>query len=185
MDPDGETEEIPNWNIIAKYEGIKNHTVIEKYLVDNHGGKAEVPILGAGIEEGTDGRADYINGNEIYEIKPISQWKKSEGKSQLQKYVDNYSDNARKGTSLLTELNGKKIGNITYSIPGIGKITKSVSLITFPTSDQAGMIYYKSTIDSDLSPLKQNALNFSKALGNSAKATLIILLGVAGSMAFN
>ena len=165
-DPDGRTEDIPDWNILAKWEGATVHAKVEAYLLSHHGEAAEVPVIGGGKKEGSDGRADYIHGNEVYEIKPITQHALTEGNQQLQKYVDNINvpGEAVKGTSLLAELNGKSVGDITYNFPGICTYTKSYRLVTFKDPSQAGMIYYAERSRVDFSPLKQTVTDTANAL---------------------
>ena len=174
VDPDGRTEEIPDWNVVAKWEGTKAHAKIEGYLMSRYGGIAEVPVPGGGKEENTDGRADYVNGNEFYEIKPITQRLLPDGKNQLQKYVDNTDvAGAKKGTSLLGVLNGKEVGSITYTVPGVCTYTKSYRLVTFKDDpSQAGMIYYAQKGKVDYEPLKETAVQASKALKTTAEYAL-------------
>ena len=38
VDPDGRIEEIPDWNVVAKWEGTKVHAKIEAYLISKFGG---------------------------------------------------------------------------------------------------------------------------------------------------
>ncbi len=186
-DPDGRTEEIPYWNIVAKWEGTIAHAKIETYLIRKFGGISEVPISGGGKKENTDGRVDYVNGNEFYEIKPITQRLLPDGKNQLQKYIDN-SDviGAKKGTSLLGEINGKGIDSVTYTIPGVCKYTKSYRLVTFKDDpSQAGMIYYAQQGKVDYTPLKETAVETSKALGNATKYAVAGFVMIFFSLAFN
>ena len=186
VDPTGMTDDISEWNIVAKWEGTMVHTKTETYLLSRFGGKAEVKIPNAGKKEGTDGRADYVNGNEIYEIKPITQQAKTEGKQQLQKYVDNYPDSgAKKGTSLLAAINGKSIGDITVKIPGVCNYTKSYRLITFTDPSEAGMIYYADQKKLDFSPLKQTAVESVRAAGKVILAIGGVVAGTVGSFVFN
>ena len=186
VDPTGMTDDISEWNIVAKWEGTMVHTKTETYLLSRFGGKAEVKIPNAGKKEGTDGRADYVNGNEIYEIKPITQQAKTEGKQQLQKYVDNYPDSgAKKGTSLLAAINGKSIGDITVKIPGVCNYTKSYRLITFTDPSEAGMIYYADQKKLDFSPLKQTAVESIRAAGKVILAVGGVVAGAVGSFVFN
>ena len=138
------------------------------------GGAAEFLIPGGGKEENTDGRADYVNGNEFYEIKPITQRLLPDGKNKLQKYVDNTDVvGAKKGTSLLGAINDKEVGSITYTVPGVCKYTKSYRLVTFKDDpSQAGMIYYVQQGKIDFTPLKETAVEVSKALKTASEYAL-------------
>ena len=66
---------------------------------------------------------------------------------------------------MLGVLNGKEVGSITYTVPGVCTYTKSYRLVTFKDDpSQAGMIYYAQKGKVDYEPLKETAVQVSKAL---------------------
>ena len=119
-----------------KWAGMKIHTAVENELVKVYKGEKEKEIPGAG-------RADYINGNEIYEIKPLTQYNDEYGKEQLQNYVDHLK-NSRKGTALLESIpKDIHIEELVLINTGKLRVTCDVACVTnIKDSNQEGMIYY-------------------------------------------
>ncbi|MBP5437488.1 MAG: hypothetical protein J6Y30_05845 [Treponema sp.] len=124
--------------------GSNVHKIIESNLMIRFpGSAAEVRIPGGG-RFGTDGRADFVYLNEIYEIKPVTQANNPDAKKQLEKYVEHMGRGYKKGTSKLLEIGTIKLEDqVIFSIPGCGEIRADINLYTYPGNpDQEGIIYY-------------------------------------------
>ena len=134
------------------------------------GSETEVRIPGGG-RFGTDGRADFVYKNEIYEIKPVTQANDPDAKKQLEKYVE-HMQGYKKGTSKLLEIGAIELEDqVIFSIPGCGEIRADIKLYTYPGNPaQEGMIYYS------LSNKKDN-LDYKK-LKAMATITGIVTVGV-------
>ena len=173
IDPDGREDDQPN--II----GIFSHIAIEKWLMKEfHGTDCEQLVINDGKNGEGDGRYDYRYQNEIYEIKPITQHTNPEAKKQLQRYVSNLPGTV-KGTSLLSQINGKKIESI--KLPSGD--TMDLRLITFTSANEAGMIYYDYMIkhngkQTDRFPLTAPEYDYelSQQLNTTSVATSVILV---------
>ena len=137
VDPDGRANFWgPFGGPSIKWAGAKIHRAVQDKLQSTYGGAIEQKITGAG-------RADYVKGNEIYEVKPVTQYNNQNGKDQLQNYVE-HSPGSEKGTSLLSSIpNDISIENLEVVNTGSLKITCDVACITSTSdSNQSGMIYY-------------------------------------------
>ena len=172
IDPDGRSM----WDGIPfgtrSIIGSNVHTIIESNLLIRFpGSETEVRIPGGG-RFGTDGRADFVYLNEIYEIKPVTQANDPDAKKQLEKYVEHMGRGYKKGTSKLLEIGTIKLEDqVIFSIPGCGEIRADINLYTYPGNpDQEGMIYYS------LSNKKDN-LDYKK-LKAMATITGIVTVGV-------
>jgi len=144
IDPDGRSM----WDGIPfgtrSIIGSNVHTIIESNLLIRFpGSETEVQIPGGG-RFGTDGRADFVYLNEIYEIKPVTQANDPDAKKQLEKYVEHMGRGYKKGTSKLLEIGAIELEDqVIFSIPGCGEIRADIKLYTYPGNpDQEGMIYY-------------------------------------------
>ena len=137
IDPDG--EEV-FWGSFTgdsiKWTGNKIHRAVQKKLRDTYGGEIEVKIKGAG-------RADYVVGNEIYEVKPYTQVNIQAGKDQLQNYVSHSKPGTEKGVSLLEKIPKEiKIRDFVLFDTDDFRISCDVCCKTSPRQEQAGMVYY-------------------------------------------
>jgi len=137
IDPDG--EEVfwgPFTGTSIKWAGNKIHRKVQDELKNTYGGEIEVKISGAG-------RADYVVGNEIYEVKPYTQVNMQAGKEQLQNYVDHSKPGTEKGVSLLERIPKEiKIKDFVLLETNNLRITCDICCKTNPRPEQAGMVYY-------------------------------------------
>ena len=173
IDPDGRSM----WDGIPfgtrSIIGSNVHTIIESNLLIRFpGSETEVQIPGGG-RFGTDGRADFVYLNEIYEIKPVTQANDPDAKKQLEKYVEHMGRGYKKGTSKLLEIGAIELEDqVIFSIPGCGEIRADIKLYTYPGNPaQEGMIYYSLSNKRDNLDYKK-----LKALG---AVTGIVTVGVA------
>jgi len=118
---------------------------------------------------------------EFYELKPITQVDKKNGQRQLEKYIEQATENGEevvKGTTLLEGLNGKIIRDVRYSFtslipdaPAENRIV-DLELKTFPDDpEKAGMVYYVPFNDRD-------DIEFRQGQEDAAKVTVAAAVGV-------
>ena len=174
-----------------KWAGNKIHRAVQEELKNTYGGEIEKYIPGAG-------RADYIYDvfNEIYEVKPNTQYNDQSGKDQLQNYVD-YERGSQKGTFLLPIIpKDIKIKNLEIIKTKNLRVTCDVACRTnIEDPNHAGMIYYvpynwridKSSSISTFTMIsmavfgsiaKSTATSCMEIIENQAAATLIIIPSV-------